>query len=390
MAGREGVYLLVIFVLTAALIFDKRLPTAVKCIMKRPLTGTNILSLEQLEYDASFTFPPAACPQQPVPIPRTLPIADGCKFVQRFLQCMDGKEDPPMPLYPLKTPIPVSCAPQSPLMINGKPVQDLTTGNMAEVLQALSTKNREIVFTTFARHGPQIAQWGLYLERVGMLAHALVIGESESDCEEVRAQCSRTPVCLVHSHSWLTNTNKGVTNQALSVHHKWWWASQFVRIGYDTIFMDDDAFPLVNLFTHWNRSYDYQGLSDLRFPAKTPAVPGGESQCHRLIYDGLGQCQSTGVMLMRATTPVINILHRMVYDIQLLPEEWEQMKWQKFTTYSQNWKYRLSPKTEIANIDDYLYQMAAGVPLNPQVIHMGYYHYDLKKKATACFGLVVK
>ena len=93
---------------------------------------------------------------------------------------------------------------------------------------------------------------------------------------------------------------------------KWWYAARLTRAGFHVLFSDADVAWLADPLAAWERSFDLQGLSDVRLSPSRPnlsssLLPHRELMCRSHWMDmsywhankDLYPCQSAG----RATSP---------------------------------------------------------------------------------------
>ena len=130
----------------------------------------------------------------------------------------------------------------------------------------------------------------------------------------------------VHTHVY------GMYTQVLL---KWWYARTLLELNYHIVFSDPDIAWLAPPFARWQRSFDLQGLSDIRSTNLTvqkhheitcmrPWMEAMYEHGRRSIYP----CQSTGLWYMRNRPQAHAMLDGLYGYLRAKPNEWEQKAFQ--------------------------------------------------------------
>eukprot|EP00897_Mesotaenium_endlicherianum_P009751 jgi/Mesen1/8804/ME000528S08183 len=263
----------------------------------------------------------------------------------------------------------------------------ITESNFADVIGSMSNARGELVFTTFSlfplpngtlkdhlRYGMTAfnANFAWHLRAAGV-ERFLVVGLTEAACEATR---TRGIPCFVDGLPWLRHAKVYFGRQ---VALKWYYLHKMAAVGYHPVFLDNDVVVQQDPFRHWDRDYDFQGLSDARLTARGHmAALAGEASCP-VKYGVAFPCMSTGIMLLRSTETVRLFLASFVRRLEQTPSKWEQALFQRaivpFLMQVGDGpaavRYRLLPVEQFHNVKDLKKRKMLRLPVNSVMVHCG-------------------
>tara|TARA_B110001452_G_scaffold256648_1_gene250168 strand:+ start:214 stop:1221 length:1008 start_codon:yes stop_codon:yes gene_type:complete len=257
---------------------------------------------------------------------------------------------------------------------------------LLEVAAAVATPKRELMFTTVSmdNHKYQLVFLRQWLGHLGARArNVLIVGANEETCTTARE--ASLPCFVDGASPRQRGKQNGFGNQ---VTLKWWVAMVLAQANFHLIFSDPDIAWLRDPFHAWDRSYDFQGLSDIRHVNVTtqkhheitclrPWMENMYEHGKRSIYP----CQSTGMWYARATPPTKAFLEGLHGYLAVRPNEWEQKAYQLIVMRYlvglgdelPPLRYRLLPTARHINIEYYEERLRLGLPVDGMVgVHCGY------------------
>lgn len=260
-------------------------------------------------------------------------------------------------------------------------------GDLAEVVAAIATPDRELLFTTVSMDKPLhqlifLRQWLGNLRTAA--PHALLLGADARTCAAAR---NATVPCFVDA---MAPALRGKQNEfGHQVLLKWWYAREMLRLGYHVIFSDPDIAWLGEPFATWDRSFDLQGLSDIRSTNLTVQAHH-EITCMRpwmeKMYEhgkrSIYPCQSTGLWYLRDRPQGRAMLDGLYGYLSVRNNEWEQKAFQLIVMRYlvglgdelPPLRYRLLPTARYINIEFYEERQRLGMPAasSAVAVHCGY------------------
>jgi len=280
-----------------------------------------------------------------------------------------------------------------------------STERLSQVASQLATRQRELVITTVGFPGARrstkrnnaAAQPGssadesqlIFLKQwLGSLgaraANALLIGADEWTC--ALALAASVPCFtdgLVDTTALMQNRKRKRKSGVAAINKfgrqvvlKWWYALTLTQAGYDICFSDADVAWLQDPLSPlaWDRSFDVQGLSDVRLSADRPnltssLLPFHELTCRSAWMDvayghanrDMYPCQSAGIFYARATPPTVALMRGVLAMVQSKPIMWDQYAFQKLVMRTVTGlgdelaplRYQLLPAARFANLPEY-------------------------------------
>jgi len=257
---------------------------------------------------------------------------------------------------------------------------------LLRVAAEVASTKRELIYTTVSmdRALVQLVFLRQWFGNLGARArNVLLVGANEHTCQVVR---EASIPCFADAAA---PTQRGRQNGFGSqVTLKWWYARVLAEARFHLIFSDPDVVWLRDPFAHWERSFDFQGLSDIRSVNLTvqshheitcmrPWMENMYERSKRSVYP----CQSTGLWFARATPPTVAFLrglHRYIAD---KPNEWEQKAFQLMVVRYliglgdelPPLRYRLLPASAFLNIEMLEARQTLRLPVGSMVgVHCGY------------------
>ena len=133
---------------------------------------------------------------------------------------------------------------------------------LLRVAAEVASTKRELIYTTVSmdRALVQLVFLRQWFGNLGARArNVLLVGANEHTCQVVR---EASIPCFADAAA---PTQRGRQNGFGSqVTLKWWYARVLAEARFHLIFSDPDVVWLRDPFAHWERSFDFQGLSDIR------------------------------------------------------------------------------------------------------------------------------
>ena len=258
--------------------------------------------------------------------------------------------------------------------------------HLHRVAKHVATPQRELMYTTvdMDRAGHQLIllrQWAGNLREA--FSHALVVGANHDTCAVVR---NASIPCFVDGVAPKLKGKQNFFGQQVVM--KWWMAMQLLEGRFNIVFSDPDIAWLRDPYAVWDRSYDLQGLSDIRSVNLTvqkhheitcmrPWMENMYEHSRRSVYP----CQSTGLWYMRDLPQSRAFLATLYGYLQARPNEWEQKAFQllvmRFLVGIGDelppLRYRLLPTSRYINIEFLEERNARGMNVTDMVAtHCGY------------------
>jgi len=213
--------------------------------------------------------------------------------------------------------------------------------------------------------------------------HAVLIGANKRTCDAAR---NATIPCFIDAAA---PALRGKQNEfGAQVLIKWWYARELLKLNYHIVFSDPDIAWLSDPFSHWQHSFDLQGLSDIRSTNLTtqahheitcmrPWMENMYEHSRRSIYP----CQSTGLWFMRDRQQSRALLDGLYGYLWRHANEWEQKAFQLLVMRYlvglgdelPPLRYRLLPTSQFINIEFYEERKRVGLDTASTVaVHCGY------------------
>eukprot|EP00897_Mesotaenium_endlicherianum_P001188 jgi/Mesen1/1106/ME000123S00278 len=251
----------------------------------------------------------------------------------------------------------------------------ITESNFEDVIESMSNGQKELVFTTFSifslsngtykdhhKHGMTAfnVNFAKHLREAGV-RNFLLVGLTDQACERTRA---KGIPCYVDGLPWLRRAKVYYGRQ---VALKWYYFHKMVALGYHPVFLDNDVVVLKDPFQHWDRTFDFQGLSDARLTA-AGGMPALAAQAHCPVKYGIHYpCMSTGIMLLRSTgvDEAGHSQSKALFQRAIIP----------FLIQMGNGpaaiRFRLLPVESFHNVKDLKKRRAVHLPVDSVMVHCG-------------------
>ena len=260
-----------------------------------------------------------------------------------------------------------------------------SVGAIISTARAIATPQSEILLTTLMMDQERtqlemLKQWAGHLGP--RLRNAMLVGTDRHTCAVLR---NHSLPCVTDSTAPAVHGEQQGFGRQVTL--KWWYAMILSRAGLNLVFSDADVVWLKDPFLHWDRSYDLQGLADIRSPNLTV-------QAHHRIecidawmdgtYGALGSvypCQSTGLWYSRSTLATNAFLEGLNRFLLTHPDVWEQKAFQLLVVRYligledrlPPLRYRLLATSRFINIGYYEERLQKGLGVEDMVaVHCGY------------------
>ena len=255
-----------------------------------------------------------------------------------------------------------------------------------KVATSVASAKRELMFSTVTMDRPQyqlifLRQWFGHLG--ARARNVFLVGANEATCAVAR---EASLPCFTDDASPKQNGKQNGFGYQVVL--KWWYAMVLSQAGLHLLFSDPDIVWLKDPFQHWDRSFDFQGLSDIRSVNLT-TQRHHEITCMRPWMENMYEhgrrslypCQSTGLWYARSTPPTHAFLHGLHGYIRSRPNEWEQKAYQLIVMRYLiglgdelvPLRYRLLPTAQFINIEYYAKRLEQAMSVDGMVgVHCGY------------------
>lgn len=250
----------------------------------------------------------------------------------------------------------------------------------------VATADRELLYTTFQMDKARfqlvmLTQWMGNLRGRG--ANALLVGTDAATCHVVRN--ASMPCWVDEASPKLRGKQNAFGHQVLV---KWWYAKVLSAGGYRVIFSDSDVAWMRDPFAHWDRTFELQGLSDIRSMNVTTqrhheitCMRGWMESMYEHSKRSIYPCQSTGLWFARDCVACRAFFDGLYGYLEERPNEWEQKAFQLMVMRYlvglgdelPPLRYRLLPTSRYVNIEFYEERARANLDVAGTVaVHCGY------------------
>ena len=243
-----------------------------------------------------------------------------------------------------------------------------------------------LLYTTFQMDKARfqlvmLTQWMGNLR--GRAANALLVGTDAATCHVVRN--ASMPCWVDEASPKLRGKQNAFGHQVLV---KWWYAKVLSAGGYRVIFSDSDVAWMRDPFAHWDRTFELQGLSDIRSMNVTTqrhheitCMRGWMESMYEHSKRSIYPCQSTGLWFARDCVACRAFFDGLYGYLEERPNEWEQKAFQLMVMRYlvglgdelPPLRYRLLPTSRYVNIEFYEERARANLDVAGTVaVHCGY------------------
>ncbi|XRB01495.1 nucleotid_trans domain-containing protein [Pycnococcus provasolii] len=225
--------------------------------------------------------------------------------------------------------------------------EDITTASFGDILEShVATPQKEFIYTIVEmpdnfRQGSVILEWlrnFMYnFQRVGRAHNILLVGINDKTCELIRTADIPCYVDKMSDEAY-GPVLEAVGPKPIGGKHailKWIYASMAVKSGFHGLYLHYNAAAIRDPFRRWDRTFDFQGLSDVQANAGQRDWFSLQRECKTY---AAGQevafvapvkvCMSTELFFFRASQATQALIDGMLFSITKKPGEWEQMLFQ--------------------------------------------------------------
>jgi hypothetical protein len=256
----------------------------------------------------------------------------------------------------------------------------------------ISTPEGYLAFTVFLIGSKEttamLRNFLYHMRRVHAHRHLLLVGLNTTDCDAIKPADVH---CHVDDSDYLIRNDTYIyynpqTTRAVNI--KYWYAAEFLRLGFHPFFMDIDILPMRQFFSLADPNYDIQGLSDQKELMLTDGFFNAKKQCGVDYQESYIPCQSTGFWVAHSNARTVRVMETMLTRLQ----RWEQWEFnvviiENLIGYGnyQPLRYSIFNHSSVANCNMFMQALErANYTAEPVarlvVFHLGYVHGSHKRE----------